>query len=411
MQPTRATKVLLLFGDLGNGHKQAALAVKEAAEMYRPDIEVELVDFMHWTQPYLHQVNRYLFVRAVKTFPHVWGYLYDKTRYDNSLSFLLKKTRLFALGRVMKLLRETKPSVVASTFPSAAAAMSNLKAHGLTDVPTVTVITDHTDHSYWIHPYTDHYIVGSARVRQALNRLDIGDSQISATGIPVRPQFCRDYDRHRLCEKHGLDPSLPTVLVMGGGCGLIGKGLVPLMRSSGLPGKLQFIVVCGQNHRLKSQLAEKLKDSPHRIVLTGFVDHIHEFMAVSDLIVTKPGGLTTAEAVSLAVPQLLYHPLPGQEEDNAALLTQAGVAVRADDDKDLHTVLYDLLMSPAKLNAMKQNAIKIRKTQAALDALRAILQTGSRTSAVPRFPRLATAHDAPLADLSFGRVSRSCRPR
>jgi processive 1,2-diacylglycerol beta-glucosyltransferase len=371
---------LLLSGDLGTGHRQAALAVKEAALLYRPDIEVELVDFMQLTHPYLHQINRYLFIQAVKTFPNVWGYLFDKTRYDNPLSFLLKKTRFYTLAKVLKLLVEARPSVVVSTFPSAAAAMSALKAQRLTDVPTATIITDHTDHSYWIHPYTDLYVVGSGKVREALNRLGIHDSQISVTGIPVRPQFCRDYDKASLCVKHGIDPSKKTVLVMGGGCGLIGKGLVSLLNSAELPGNLQFIVVCGHNHKLKAQLAEKLQRSPHSIRLTGFVDHIHEYMAASDLIITKPGGLTTAEAVSLAVPLLLYQPLPGQEEDNAAVLTESGVAVQAEDEADLHAELCRLLHSPEKLAAMRDNAVKFGKKQAALDALNAILQTESHAS-------------------------------
>lgn len=369
-------KMLILCGQLGHGHVQAAMAVKEAAGISCPEVDVQIVDFMEWNHPYFHQLSRYLFIQSVKNFPNVWGYLYQKTRYDNTFTHLCKKFRTFALKRVMKLLSEVKPTVVVCTFPSAAAAMSLLKTRGLTKVPTVTVITDHTDHSYWIHPFTDHYLVGSAAVRKALMRLHIPDSQISVTGIPVRPQFCQEYDRRMIAAKHGLDPAKKTVLVMGGGCGLIGSELSDLINSRGfLPDPLQFIVVCGKNQKLYERFAEELKSSPHHILLTGFVEHIHEFMAISDLIVTKPGGLTSSEAAALSIPMLLYKPLPGQEQDNAVVLTEAGVAVEARNERQLRELLGSMLNSPEQLSLMKENARSFRRKQSSWDALNIILRT------------------------------------
>ncbi|WP_166246094.1 MGDG synthase family glycosyltransferase [Paenibacillus turpanensis] len=382
MPSTGKQKMLLLSGRLGDGHKQAALALAETAKQHRPDMETELRDFMEWTHPYLHEVSRYLFIQGVKAFPSVYGFLYQKTRDDNSLSSMFKKIRLFGLNRMMQLIRETNPSVVVSTFPSAAAAMSILKQEGLTDVPTVTVITDHTDHSYWIHPMTDKYLVGSDPVKQALRRRGVLPGHIEVTGIPVRPQFYGRYDMHKLRLKYGLDPHTPAVLVMGGGCGIIGEDAVEMISSRLFPRPVQFIAVCGHNRKLQESLTESALHAPHPVKVFGFVDEIHELMALSNLIITKPGGLTTSEALALGVPMLLYHALPGQEEDNARILCGSGAAVHARHGH-LFRELQQLLLFPRRLEIMREKSKDFSGLHAAERALDTIIHTSGNRPIQP----------------------------
>lgn len=373
-------KMLILSGSLGDGHKQAANALREASRLYPSEVEVEtlVVDFMEWTHPHLHSLGRYLYIQGVRKFPSVYGYLFQKTRRPNSLSDVLKRLKWFGLSRTIRLIENFQPDVIVSTFPVAAAAISNLKGHGLTTIPSVTVITDHTDHSYWVHNHTDQYIVGSGRVRESLIRLGVPEAKIAVTGIPIRPDFCRAYDRNVLFEKYGLQSDLPTILVMGGGFGMIGSGLVDLMQSDVLSSPLQFIIVCGHNEKLKSQLTAALAESKHRIMITGFIDHVHELMAISDLIITKPGGLTTSEAIALELPMLLYKPLPGQEQDNAAYLLQAGLAMQADNEGDLFAKLTEAMEDSRMLAAMRMKAKQMQGKRAAYQALDTILHT--RTS-------------------------------
>jgi processive 1,2-diacylglycerol beta-glucosyltransferase len=256
---------------------------------------------------------------------------------------------------LLELLQEVQPSVVVSTFPFAAGVMSKLKGCGLTHIPTVTIITDYTDHSYWIHPDTDQYIVGSSLVRQALNRHGIADSKIADTGIPIKSQFYGYHSRQALSEKYGLDFDLPTIMVMGGGNGMIRDGLSTFRELDALPQPVQLIIVCGHNEKLRLQLKEELKDSKHRIHLTGYIDYVHELMAISDFILTKPGGITISEAMAMNLPMLLYSPLPGQEQDNAQFLVQAGVAIQAENHADLRKKLSQLLNTPRFLISMKEN--------------------------------------------------------
>lgn len=374
------SKILILSGNLGDGHKQAAKALLEASAIYAHEAEVQVLDFMELVSPRLHLVSKYIYLKGVDTFPRLYGYLYDKTREQNMMSQLLKKIAVFGISHLLDRIHHFQPTIVVSTFPAAAAAMSILKQNGMVKLPSVTVITDHTDHSYWIHSNTDLYIVGSDPVRRALLRQHISDFQITVTGIPVRSSFCQSYNPVSLREKFGLSLTQPTILIMGGGCGMMGDGVLDLLRSDSLQTPMQFIIVCGRNEKLRAHLKVILKDSKHRILLTGFVDNIHEWMALSDLIITKPGGLTTSEAIASELPMLLYRPLPGQEKDNAEVLVQAGVALYAKEDYDLLILLKKCFEHPQLLMSMRAQAKQICMRHASEKAFNAILGVELRSS-------------------------------
>ncbi|MFD0694351.1 glycosyltransferase [Paenibacillus sp. GCM10027628] len=373
----RKEKILILTGALGDGHNKAAQAILEAARFYRPEVEVKVVDYLEWTHPYLHSVGKYCYMQWVKSLPSVYGYLYRKTRDDNTFSHWFKRMKSFSTDRMLDLLHEYKPTEVVSTFPGAAAAMSYLKSNGLTTVPTVTVMTDYTDHSYWVHPCTDRYLVGAEHVKKALLRYRIPEQDIVVTGIPIRLPFTQTYDRLKLRDKHQLDRTMPTVLVMGGGHGLIGKQFKSVIQSEDLTSPVQFIFVCGRNEKLKQKLEEEFGGSKtrHRVVITGFVDHIHELMALSDLIVTKPGGLTVSEALALELPMMLYKPIPGQEQDNAAFLVGVGAAIEARNAAELKSQLLEVIANRTLLHELKKNAKSNQLKEGALHTLTAILET------------------------------------
>ncbi|WP_249716438.1 glycosyltransferase [Paenibacillus sp. J31TS4] len=392
MLPTlQKPKVLILTGSLGDGHKQAAQALLEASGHYDSEAEVEVVDFMEWTHPRIHQLGKYCYLQWIKHFPSLYGYLFRLTRTDNTYSQLFKRIRLFQLGRMLELLLTVRPSVVVSTFPSAAAAMSVLKTHGLTTVPTVTVITDHTDHSYWVHPGTDRYAVGSQQVRDLLVRQGVQPSDVSVTGIPIRPQFAVRQDGAALRDKYGLDRKAKVVLVMGGGLGMFGRGLDDMLAADYGGRLVQFVIVCGRNDKLKRQLEARAGQCRHKLVVTGYVEEIHELMATADVMITKPGGLSTAEATAMKLPMLLVKPLPGQEQDNAAYLNRAGLAVQAAPGEAPSALLGRLLAHPEELEAMRARASMLRTRNAAFKTLRAVLQASadSGQSPIVRMPAKA----------------------
>ncbi|MRN53181.1 MGDG synthase family glycosyltransferase [Paenibacillus monticola] len=371
MKVKKYEKILILSGTLGDGHMQAARAMLEASALYRPGMVVEVVDFMSWIHPYMHTFERYCFLLWVKHFPSLYGYMFQKTRRDNSLSRLLKQLRSFSIQRMVTLLQEANPTLLVSTFPPAAAAISLLKAKGLIDVPAVTVITDHTDHSYWIHPHTDLYLVGSERVRLALQRRGISKTIITVTGIPVRPAYNQTLDKRKLRVKNGLSPKVFIVLVMGGGEGIINKSFIDQVNSETLPPDIHFNIICGRNEKLMKRLQGEFQNRPN-VQIKGYVEDIHEWMAMADVLITKPGGLTTSEALASRLPMLLFQPQYGQERDNADYLISAGAAWELGICQ-LQSQLQQLLNNQEILSEMKEAARKLMHKDSARLAINEIL--------------------------------------
>jgi processive 1,2-diacylglycerol beta-glucosyltransferase len=371
-------KILILTGNYGDGHIQVAQALQEAIQIRFPRLEPVIFDFMDWVHPISKHLSRSLYIQGVKKFPLLYGYIYQKTRGVNTLSKMIKKLFCTGLGRMLKLIEEVQPTVVVSTFPLAAAVMSKLKSSGLSNIPAVTTITDHTDHSCWIYPYTDRYIVGSGIVRDSLIHLGVEKERIAVTGIPLRQQFSQTFQKEKILRKYNLESNIPTVLVMGGGCGFIGAGISTIQELEELPLTIQLIIVCGHNEKLLMQLREKLKNSKHRIHLTGYIEYVHELMAISDLMITKPGGVSTFEAISMELPMLLYKPIPGQEQDNAKFLIQSGVAIQAITERDLTYFLSKFLDNENLLKHMRENSKQFHPGESAFASAEVIFDTKGR---------------------------------
>ena len=374
MNDNEKDKILILSATFGDGHKQVAKAISEAVEYTLPNASPIILDIMEWIHPYLYPVSLFVYKRGIKRFPQVYSYFYKKTRVKNSFSTKLNSLFTFGLQTMLEVIQRIKPRVVVSTYPFAAGIISKLKEQGLINIPAVTIITDYTDHSYWIHPYTDLYIVGSNQVRDRLISLGIEDDKIKNTGIPVRQRFIESQPRELLLEKYGMSSNKFTVLIMGGGDGFIGKGRSTFRALESVSQTLQLIIVCGRNKKLKKQLELELKDYKHDVLLLGFCENIQELMAISDLMITKPGGVTTSEALAMGLPLLIYHPLPGQEEDNAEFLWKSGLAFLAKTENDLILKIESILNDSRDLKSMQQLTEPYQTRTSSFDALNVIVQ-------------------------------------
>jgi processive 1,2-diacylglycerol beta-glucosyltransferase len=272
------------------------------------------------------------------------------------------------------LLATVEPDIVISTFPLAAAAMAFLKKAGLTHVPLITVITDHSDHGFWVHCDTDYFIVGSDKVQQGLVRRGIDQKQIIITGIPVRPKFNPKTSRHTIRKKQPRNhPSTFTILIMGGGYGIFDKVLLDILLEIELTTPVEWVIICGQNDKLKEYLLERTKQCGQKVVVEGYVDNIHEYMLMADLLITKPGGVTTSEALAMELPMLLYNPLPGQEEDNTTFLLENKVAILAEDLFDLKKKIMEVVNNPLLLLSLKDNIRCLNTNQAAFKVAEVIM--------------------------------------
>ena len=371
-------KYLILSATFGEGHKQVANAISEAVEYLLADAEPITIDIMEWIHPYLYPISHYIYKRGIKKFPQVYSFLYKKTRVKNSFSVTLNSVFLSGMQTMLKIIREIKPKVVVSTYPFAAGIISKLKEQGLIDIPAVTIITDYTDHSYWIYPYTDQYVVGSPQVRDRLIALGVEEDKIKHTGIPVRKRFLEVLPKGLLLEKYRINPNIFTILIMGGGDGFFGKGLSAFRALESISIPTQIFIVCGKNKKLKKQLEWEFNDSKHDVRILGYCENVHELMAISDLMISKPGGVTTSEAMVMDLPLLIYHSLPGQEEDNAEYLYRSGIAFVAKSEKELIGQIENLVRDSAPLKWMQQRIKKYQTKTSSRDALRVIVRAAKR---------------------------------
>jgi processive 1,2-diacylglycerol beta-glucosyltransferase len=234
----------------------------------------------------------------------------------------------------------------------------------------VTVVTDYVVHAQWIHPGTDLYLVGSENVREGLVERGVPRHKISVTGIPIRANTGLLGQREALKEKWGLKPGIPTVLVMTGAQGMMRRPWPLFHTIASRP--VQGFFLCGKDRALMSRLKLWAHRYPEFRIMP-FVRIVPELMCVSDVLISKAGGLTTSEALAMELPMIIFHPIPGQEFANRDYLTGSGAAMTADSLRQLGRALDRLCAAPEKLDEMRSSIRQIRRPDAAQHAAREML--------------------------------------
>ncbi|ANE46303.1 UDP-N-acetylglucosamine:LPS N-acetylglucosamine transferase [Paenibacillus swuensis] len=317
----RKKRVLLLSEGFGAGHTQAAHALSVSLRKLSPGIQTrvfELGSFLHPTiGPWILSAYR----KTVTTQPRLVGMMY-RSNYKKSLN---RFTQL-ALHRIFytqatTIIRQLRPDAIVCTHPIPNAVISRLKRLGL-NVPLVTVITDYDAHGTWIYPEVNKYMVSTAEVKQKLLQRGVPSTKIQITGIPVHPNFWEQHNKDEIRQQFGLK-SMPTALVMGGGWGLVNNQEL-LEHMANWNRDVQIIICLGSNEKARASLAENPIFQKANIHLLGFTKEVDKLMEVSDLLITKPGGMTCTEGMAKGIPMLFYSPLPGQEEENCHYFTQLG---------------------------------------------------------------------------------------
>lgn len=374
-------RLLILSASYGEGHQQAALAVRDALMEENPDLDLQIVDYLEMVHPMLNSVARYCYMKSVRFAPALYGLFYKGTSRIAPSSLIQRRLNHLGYEDLAEYLSAYKPDVILSTFPTPAGVVSMLKEQGLIDIPAATVITDHAIHSQWIHHYTDHYFVGSEHVKRGLMIRGVDERRISVTGIPVRPAFLAANNRAEVRAKLGLEDDYPTLLIMGGAYGVLGDIVQICEELFQSDRRAQLIVVCGRNEKLRQTIEQLSKDAKNPVWVFGFTREVHELMAVSDLIVTKAGGLTISEALAMELPMLLYRPIPGQETQNATFLVKSRVAVLARTRRQVLGHIDRLLRDDGtRLRRMRVNTNTIRKVTAARDIARKLAEIESEAT-------------------------------
>ncbi|MCZ8512610.1 glycosyltransferase [Paenibacillus filicis] len=317
----RKKRVLLLSEGFGAGHTQAAHALSDSLRMLAPDVQTRVLELGSFLHPTLAPLIFTAYRKTVTTQPKLYGLMY-RTQYKKSLNRLtqLALHRIF-YAQTAEIIRQLQPDTIICTHPFPSAVISRLKRIGL-DVPLCTVITDYDVHGTWVSREVNKYLVSTNEVKEKLLRRGIPESSIEVTGIPVHPNFWAQHNREELRAAFCLQP-LPTVLVMGGGWGLV-KQENFLNHLTRWRDRIQLVVCLGSNGKALSTLSADERFRHPNIRLLGFTKEIDKWMDVSDLLITKPGGMTCTEGLTKGIPMLFYKPIPGQEEENLQYFTQHG---------------------------------------------------------------------------------------
>lgn len=351
---------LIFSASIGAGHDQVSRALKEEILRRYPDSRVSIVDTITYISPILNKLMLEGYLGMVRFTPRMWGRIYSHTEGDSTLDIgsLANRVLARALTRVIK---DYSPQAIICTHAFSSGLIATLKRKGRINHHLTTVITDYTVHSYWIEQGVDVYCLAHENLRYLMQELGVPDQNVATTGIPILNKFQQQLDKQEARRKHGLK-DLPTVLVMGGSLGM-GNIEQVVKQLDQTAEDCQIVVVAGRNEILKSELSRYQWRNQFQI--HGFVNFINELMAASDLVLTKPGGVTSAEALSQHRPIVVISPIPGQEDRNSDFLTEQGAAIRLADERFAGVKISQLLTDQTRLQTLSQMAARLAKPVAA----------------------------------------------
>ena len=366
--------LLILSASVGAGHLRAAQAVELAAREVYPEAHIQNVDVLTLTNAAFRHLYGKAYLDLVNKAPHMLGYFYDladKPRRTGRADQFMHLVQRANLARLIDLLQETPWDAVINTHFLPAEIIASRKArHGLT-LPHVTVTTDFETHRLWVNQPCELFFTATDEGAEYLHSFGIPRDLMRVSGIPVHPAFSKLPARAECLKRHDLAGDRPIVLQLAGGFGV---GPIQKVHETllSLETGIELVTVCGKNKAVAQQLAEVPCPPRHRRHIVGFTDVMQEFMAAADLVVTKPGGLTSSECLAAGAPMLIINPIPGQESRNADYLLEQGAAIKANNLATLAYKAQQLLATPARLQELKRSAKRIGHPKAAYDIVREV---------------------------------------
>ena len=353
-------KILIFYAAYGGGHLSAAKSIQAYIDANYPEVQTELVDCMKYVNKPIEKVTTAAYREMAKKAPWVWGKIYDKSQ-KGALAHISSRSNAFMAIKLLRLLRNKEPDLIISAHPFSSQMCTYLKRKGKITSEIATIMTDFAPHDQWLvgKDYTDYFFVANDKMKDYLINQCIDTGKVYVTGIPLSSRFLEHYNKEEIVKSFGLSLDKQTILLFGGGEFGLGKSqtldvLKCLIYDFD---NIQVIAIAGKNEKMKHHFEEIVIDSGKEdsIKVLPFTDKVPELMAISDLVITKPGGLTITESLASELPIVVINPIPGQEEENAEFLEEKGVAVWIRKHNDPKTILPELLLNNEKLESMKQN--------------------------------------------------------
>lgn len=350
-------KVLIFSASTGGGHNIAAKSLRE--NFKSAGYEAVIYDAFKETSNALDTLISKGYEKIVNFSPSTYGRLYKVANNKIVTHYGIAIITELTEKSLLKIINQENPDLIVVTHPLVTNVLGTLKGAKEFDTPIISIVTDYMIHRAYINDEISAYIVGSDYTKRSMVNRGVDEDKIYTYGIPVRKSFL-DYSGN-VVKDYDVDLS---VLLMGGSMGLsqVEKALSSLLKSSHF---LRIIVVCGNNEKMKKRIERIVeeKNITNKIEIYGFVEHIPELMDKADVIITKPGGLTTTEAIIKNIPMIIPYFIPGQEEENADFLVETGMAITVGKIKELSDVVDYLVANKDILDNMAKNMSELAKKQ------------------------------------------------
>ncbi|MDD2654782.1 MAG: glycosyltransferase [Candidatus Omnitrophica bacterium] len=366
-----ASRVLLMYISEVSGHHSATISIEKALKSLKPEIVTKNINGFNYTNPILEKVINRVYLSVIKRRPEVWEYLYDNPKVVKSTKHIKDAIHKSNHKKLQALLDEFHPDFIVCTQAFPCGMVADFKKTFNIDIPLMGVLTDFAPHAFWLYDEVDYFIVPNQDSRQRFIREGIKEDKIKIFGIPIDRKFSGYVNEERVAADLGLDKSKPIILIMGGGQG-IGPIKKIIKSFNKIKADFQIIVVTGTNNRLFNWLSRH-KPKDKKLVALGYVNNIDELMSIATLLITKPGGITSAEALSKNLPMIIMHPIPGQEANNTEYLLRQGVAVKVDTLEQLDRKISELLNSKDAIQNMRRCAKEISFPDASMNIAKLIL--------------------------------------
>lgn len=372
-------KIIIFYASFGGGHLSAAKSIETYLKENYTDIDVELIDCMKYANKTIEKISTAAYKEMAKKVPWVWGKIYNDSQ-KGPLAHISSKANSFMAIKLLKLLRDKQPELIISTHPFGSQMCSYLKRKRKINSKIATIMTDFKSHDQWLvgSDYIDFFFVSNTDMQKQLIEKNINEHKVLVTGIPVRKQFLINHNKEEILQSLNFSKNKKTILFFGGGEFGLGKKTTLDIFSclvNNFP-NIQVIAISGKNKNMKISFQEIVQQNnkENAIKIFEFTDKVAEYMSISDVIITKPGGLTTSEALVSHLPMIVINPIPGQEEENAEFLESKKVAKCIKKDDDVNFILNILLNDNNILNTMKENTYLIAKPNATKNICNILLQ-------------------------------------
>jgi processive 1,2-diacylglycerol beta-glucosyltransferase len=367
-------KVLILTAAFGNGHIQVANVLKDQfIQAYEADVIISSIYAESY--PTLTPISENVYL---KSYTPVGKPIYSLCYHGIAKVYDKKIAKWFAnLGRkrLAYLVETEQPDIIINTFP--VLAVPEFRRRTGSSIPTFSIITDYCLHKTWVSSEIDHYFVATEAVKEAVCRLGISCSNVTVSGIPIRPVFEQPAACTDLAEKYGIHPRRKLILIMAGAFGVL-KSMNKMCETLLSENDCQLMVICGKNDKLKMELNPLAERFPDRLLVLGYVERVDEWFRLASFMITKPGGITLTEAAAVGLPVILYKPTPGQEKGNARYFEQQNGALIAHKLNDIYSFSSYLLQNEHVLENMSYSMHSVHQKQAAVTAAEEMMETAYR---------------------------------